>query len=70
MADMNAFWAMGGYAAFVWPAYAITVLALAGLLLGALRSVRRAERALAAVDGVRARRRASPSPAAAGDLAS
>jgi heme exporter protein D len=64
MADMSGFWAMGGYAAFVWPAYAITVLALAGLLLGALRSLRQAERALAAVDGVRAHRRASPSSAA------
>ena len=66
---MTEFWAMGGYAAFVWPAYAITALALATVLLGTLRTLRQAERALAAVDGVRARRRAAPAPTAARDLA-
>ena len=70
MADVTSFWAMGGYAAYVWPAYAITVLALAGLLIGALRTLRQAERALAAVDGGRARRRAPPASTAAGDLVS
>jgi len=70
MADVTSFWAMGGYAAFVWPAYAITVLALAGLLIGALRTLRQAERALAAVDGGRAHRRAPPASTAAGDLVS
>jgi heme exporter protein D len=59
---------MGGYAAFVWPAYAAAVLALAGLLIGALRNLRQAERALAQLDGGRPRRRATM-PSAAGDLA-
>jgi heme exporter protein D len=68
MADAGGFWAMGGYAAFVWPAYAVTLLALAGLLVSALRALRQAERALAAVEGRRARRRA-PTPSTAGDLA-
>ncbi|HTQ13863.1 MAG TPA: heme exporter protein CcmD [Rhizomicrobium sp.] len=27
---MNSFFAMGGYAAFVWPAYAVTALGLGG----------------------------------------
>ena len=27
---MNAFFAMGGYAAFIWPAYGISVLVLVG----------------------------------------
>ena len=62
------FWAMGGYAAFVWPAYAVTALALVGLLLGALRGLRQAERELATLEGSRARRRA-PSATATGDLA-
>ncbi len=62
------FWAMGGYAAFVWPAYAVTVLALAALLVTALRSLRHAERALAALDGGRTRRRPA-STTTAGDLA-
>ena len=68
MADAGSFWAMGGYAAFVWPAYAVTLLALAGLWFGALRALRQAERALASVDAGRARRRA-PTASAAGDLA-
>ena len=62
------FWAMGGYAAFVWPAYAVTVIALVALLLGALRGLRQAERELASLEGSRVRRRA-PSGSAAGDLA-
>jgi heme exporter protein CcmD len=62
------FWAMGGYAAYVWPAYAVTTLALLGLLFGALRGLRQAERELASLEGSRARRRA-PRGAAAGDLA-
>ncbi len=62
------FWAMGGYAAFVWPAYAVTVLALAALLISALRSLRHAERALAALEGGRTRRRPAATTAA-GDLA-
>jgi heme exporter protein D len=68
MADAGGFWTMGGYAAFVWPAYAVTVLALAGLLASALRALRRAERALATIEGGRARRRA-PATSTAGDLA-
>jgi len=55
---MGDFWAMGGYAAFVWPAYAISIVALALLLATALRALRQAERELAAVEGARVRRRA------------
>ena len=43
------FFAMGGYAAFVWPAYLITGLVLIGLLAHALYTVRRRERTLAAL---------------------
>ncbi len=68
MTGASDFWAMGGYAAFVWPAYAVTAIALVALLLAALRTLRQAERELAAVEGVRARRRA-PTTSAAGDLA-
>jgi heme exporter protein D len=67
MADAS-FWAMGGYAAYVWPAYAVTVLGLGALLAGALRALRQAERDLATLEGSRARRR-PPRGAAAGDLA-
>lgn len=65
------FWAMGGYAAFVWPAYAVTLLALAGVLLSAWRALRTAERELAAAEGLRAPRRSrARADGPAGDLAS
>ena len=37
---MTEFFAMGGYAAFVWPAFAITAVVLIGLLMLSLRGVR------------------------------
>jgi heme exporter protein D len=58
MSNAGDFWAMGGYAAFVWPAYAVAIAALALLLVTALRALRQAERALAAHEGARGRRRA------------
>jgi heme exporter protein D len=38
---------MGGYARFVWPAYLITVMVMAGLLVHVLRGLRRNEAELA-----------------------
>ncbi len=40
------FFAMGGYARFVWPAYAVAALVLLGLLVWSLGSYRRVEREL------------------------
>ena len=37
---MTEFFAMGGHAAFVWPAFAITAIVLIGLLTISLRGVR------------------------------
>jgi heme exporter protein D len=51
------FLAMGGYAGFVWPAYALAAAVLAGLLLGSLRQLRKAEAALEALGGQRGRPR-------------
>jgi heme exporter protein D len=42
---------MGGYAAFVWPAYAIALIGLAGILFSALRAHSRALRSLKAQGG-------------------
>lgn len=39
---MREFLAMGGYAAFLWPAYLVTVLALVLNVLTARRALRRA----------------------------
>lgn len=43
---MAQFFAMGGYARFVWPAYGVAVIVLAGLLVHSLIGYRRAWRAL------------------------
>ena len=47
MAEIGQFLAMGGYAAFVWPAFAVAAAVLAGLLVVSLRGLRRREAALA-----------------------
>jgi len=47
MAEIEQFLAMGGYAAFVWPAFAVTAAVLVGLLVVSLRTLRRREAALA-----------------------
>ena len=44
MSGWQAFFAMGGYAAFVWPAYALSLLALAGLGFVSWREMKRSER--------------------------
>ena len=41
---MSTFWQMGGYAAFVWPAYGISLIALLALGIVSWRSMARAER--------------------------
>lgn len=40
----GSFWEMGGYAAFVWPAYAVSLFALVALSIVSWRAMRRAER--------------------------
>jgi heme exporter protein D len=52
------FLAMGGYAGFVWPAYALAAIVLVGLLVGSLRQLRKAEADLAALGPSRPRERA------------
>jgi heme exporter protein D len=55
--DMAEFLSMGGYAAFVWPAYAITALVMVGLLVSTLRGLRRREALLRMLEDTRPRRR-------------
>ncbi|MCE9648358.1 MAG: heme exporter protein CcmD [Parvibaculum sp.] len=55
---MAQYFDMGGYAAFVWPAYAIVALVMAGLVVATLRDLARQKRLLAALDGEGARKRA------------
>jgi heme exporter protein D len=53
MDRIAAFLAMGGYALYVWPAFLIAALVMGGLVLATLRSLRRREAALAALEAAR-----------------
>ena len=44
--SISTYFQMGGYAAFVWPAYAIAALVLIGFALSSWRRLRAAQRAL------------------------
>jgi len=43
---MSEFLSMGGYAAFVWPAYAVTLIVLAWMVLDSVLGLRRRQAAL------------------------
>ncbi len=47
---MAAFFEMGGYAGFIWPAYGAVAVVLVGLMVLSRRSLRSAETELAALD--------------------
>ena len=44
--SIQTYFQMGGYAEFVWPAYAVAALVLTGFALSSWRRLRAAERAL------------------------
>ena len=48
---MSAFFHMGGYAAYVWPAYGVSALALIAATLITVHSYRKAKARLAALEG-------------------
>lgn len=50
------FLAMGGYAQYVWPAFAVAILVLGGLFGQSLATYRRLKRELDAIERVRPRR--------------
>ncbi|MFQ5466765.1 MAG: heme exporter protein CcmD [Kiloniellaceae bacterium] len=47
MEQFRAFMEMGGYGAFVWPAFGLTAVIMIGLLATTVRRLRATERALA-----------------------
>ncbi len=55
--SVSAFLDMGGYAAFVWPSFAITAVVLVGMLVASLRWLRSTEAALNALQAERGARR-------------
>lgn len=58
------FLAMGGYAGFVWPSFALTFAVVIGLAVASRRALRKAERQLALLEQSRPARRARPGKAA------
>ena len=65
---MSEYFAMGGYAAYVWPAYAVTLAMLIGTLVATLAGLRRREAMVKALEAARPpraarRNRASDDPA-------
>jgi heme exporter protein D len=46
MDKIATFLAMGGYAAYVWPAFLVAALVMCGLVVATLRTLRRREAAL------------------------
>jgi heme exporter protein D len=58
MQRLSDFLSMGGYAAFVWPAYGLTIVVMAGFVAQSLRRYRRNQRALDALQRDRPRRNA------------
>jgi heme exporter protein D len=57
MDRIGTYLAMGGYAAYVWPAVAITAVVMIGQVVLTLRTLRRREAALAELEALRQRRR-------------
>ena len=44
------FWAMGGYAVFIWPAYAVSALGLLGATVWTLKAYAAAKKRLKALE--------------------
>lgn len=53
---MSEFFAMGGYATYVWPAYGVAVLILAALWISSVRELRAREAEIEAVETTKPRR--------------
>ncbi len=60
MEQITAFLAMGGYAGFVWPAFAVTFVVVVALAVASRRALKRAEAQLAALEALRSPRRRKP----------
>lgn len=51
--SLNAFFEMGGYAGYVWPAYGLSVLVVGALIWRSFAALGAARRALADLEGGR-----------------
>ena len=62
MTEIEAFFAMGGYAAFVWPSLGLTLVVMLGLLVQTLHQLRSRQRRLEALEAQGAKRRRRDGP--------
>jgi len=53
MEAVDQFFAMGGYARFVWPAFGVAVVVMGGLLAESLLTYRKRQRELKSAEGRR-----------------
>ena len=53
MSSVAAFFAMGGYAAFVWPSYGLSALGIGAATFVTLNSYRRTRAALTLLEGLK-----------------
>jgi heme exporter protein D len=51
MQALASYFAMGGYAAFIWPAYAVAGLVMVAMLADTLRTLKMRERQLRSLQG-------------------
>ncbi len=65
MDEASSFFAMGGYAAFVWPAFGVSAAVLLGLWLESLTRLRGSQRRLARLQAERPSRRGRQAAGAA-----
>lgn len=65
---MTDYFAMGGYAAYVWPSYGLTAVVMIGLLVMSLRELKDNEATLKALENLRPGRRARRERATAADV--
>jgi heme exporter protein D len=56
MDSVHEFLAMGGYAAYVWPAYGAAAVILVGLVVASRRKLRAAQRSVALLEAAGKRR--------------
>ncbi|MGE4279291.1 MAG: heme exporter protein CcmD [Magnetospirillum sp.] len=64
MDKLSAFFAMGGYAGYIWPTYILALVVMAVLLIVSIRSARTNERDLEAAQSLRPSRRRRNNPSA------
>ena len=62
MERIEAYFAMGGFGAYVWPAFLIAAMVMVGQVVASLRSLRRREAALAEFEAGKKRRARSREP--------